>query len=345
MDQGTRLHAVSDSLVLIKDKVELKRFRTEEFSQIQLFGRIECTSSAIALLAKKNVDILFLTRMGSFRFRLASKSGTHAALKISQLKSAASIPFAVKIASAIVKSKILQQRAFLLRHQLKLKDEAIADALARIRTLAEQLSSATAIDTILGFEGFAASLYFSHFHKLIANPDLPFNGRSRRPPLDPVNACLSFAYTMFQYVIESELFIRGLEPSIGFLHQPLANRPSLALDILEEFRPLLDSFVLRLINRGQLTSLDFEYHSGKSLDEILAEEFDSAQDDSNIQGCFLNANGRKIFLAAFYSRLRETMFFNPRQVSLDVRGIVREQVQHLARVIENKELVYIPFTP
>lgn len=346
LDQGTKLHATSDSLVLFKGKEELKRFRPDEFQQVLLFGRVECTSSALAILAKRKMDVVFLTRLGNFRFRLASRDGSHAALKIAQLKVASSPELVFPIASAFVKGKILHQRKLLLRKQRKLKDESLAEDLCRIRILVDKLPTLTNIESIQGIEGVSAALYFSHFNKLIANPDLQFKGRSRRPPLDPVNACLSFGYTMLQYAIETEILIRGFEPSIGFLHQPLAGRSSLTLDLIEEFRPIIDSFVLRLINRSQLNALDFEYRTGQSLDEILAAEYDISDNSSeSVVGCFLGPTGRKIFLSAFFARLREKMFFPPRQANLDLRAIIREQVQHLARVVENKELLYEPFIP
>lgn len=346
LDQGTRLHAISDAVVLFKGKDEVQRFRPDEFEQVLLFGRIECTSSALAILAKRKLDVVFLTRLGNFRLRLASRDGAHAALKIAQLKMAAYPSSALAIATAFVQGKITQQRKLLLRKQRLLQDEALAGDLARIRLLIDQLPSLSSLESLQGIEGLAASLYFSHFNKLVSNPDLPFNGRSRRPPLDPVNACLSFGYTMLQHVVESELLIRGFDPSLGFLHQPLAGRSSLTLDLMEEFRPLVDSFVLRLINRNQLGPLDFEYHTGQSLDEILASEYDLASsEDARVPGCFLGPTGRKIFLAAFFARLREKIFFPPRQAQFELRAIIREQVQHLARVVENRDLNYEPFMP
>lgn len=344
MDQGTKLHAVSDSLVLSKGKEEIQRIHPEDFSQILLFGRIECSSSALAILAKWKMDVVFLTRMGTFRFRLASRDGTHAALKIAQLKTASSFEQSLPIASAFVKGKILNQRGLLLRRQRKLKDEDLAEDLCRIRLLVDKIQTLDSIDSIQGIEGLSAALYFKHFNKLVLNPDLVFKGRSRRPPLDPINACLSFGYTMLQYIVESEILIRGLEPSIGFLHQPLPGRSSLTLDILEEFRPIIDSFVLRLVNRNQLTNLDFEYRTGQSLDEILAAEYNHAENtDTEQTGCFLGPTGRKIFLAAFFARLREKVFFPGRQANLDLRSIIREQVQLLARVVEGNQLIYEPF--
>lgn len=344
VNQGTRLHAVSDSIVLSRGKEEIQRFRPDEFSQILLFGRIECTSSALAVLARRKIDLVFLTRLGNFRYRLAARDGSHATLKLAQMKIASSPAPALAIACSIVQGKITNQRQLLLRRQRQLQDDALAADLCRIRLLADQIPAITSNEALNGMEGLAASIYFSHFNKLIANPDLPFRGRSRRPPLDPINACLSFGYTMLQYIVESELLVRGFDPSIGFLHQPHPGRSSLTLDLLEEFRPLIDTFVLRLVNRSQLTPMDFEYHSGQSLDEILSAEYDlDTQANSSTQGCFLGPTGRNVFLAAFFSRLREKMFFPPRQVSLDLRGIIREQVQHLARVVENRDLVYEPF--
>ena len=344
VNQGAKLHATSDSLVLNKGKEEIQRFRPDEFNQIFLFGRVECTSFALALLARRKIDVVFLTKMGNFRFRLSSRQGAHASLKVAQAHTASLTPNALPIAISMVAGKIANQHRLLLRKQRKLRDESIAGALCRLRMILEQLPSQTTMDSLNGMEGLAASIYFSHFNKLVSNPELPFHGRSRRPPLDPINACLSFGYTMLQNIVESELLSRGFDPSIGLLHQPHAGRSSLALDMMEEFRPLVDSLVLRLVNRSQLTPLDFEYHSGDSLDEILSNEYDMESTQANtVTGCFLGHTGRKVFLAEFFSRMREKIIYGPRQISLDLRSIIREQVFHLARVLEQKDLSYEPF--
>ncbi|HQU47460.1 MAG TPA: CRISPR-associated endonuclease Cas1, partial [Pirellulales bacterium] len=126
------------------------------------------------------------------------------------------------------------------------------------------------LDRLRGLEGQGAALYFSQFGKLLRVPQFDFTHRNRRPPRDPVNACLSFGYAVLGSLVESQAQRCGLDPTLGFLHQAAYGRPSLALDVLEEFRPLVDGLVLRLLNRRQLGPNDFERRSDISLEEALA---------------------------------------------------------------------------
>ena len=135
-----------------------------------------------------------------------------------------------------------------------------------------------------GFEGQGAALYFGQFGKLIRNPAFAFATRSRRPPLDPVNALLSFGYAVLGSIAETELYRCGLDPMLGFLHQPAYGRPSLMLDLLEEFRPLIDALVLRVVNRRQVGEGDFEQRGDRTAEKILAESvpFERPPDDDMV---------------------------------------------------------------
>jgi CRISPR-associated protein Cas1 len=257
--------------------------------------------------------------------------------------------FCVRVSRAIVSGKIMHQRKLLLRAQRQLRDADLAVILGRMRLLSEQTARAQDLDTLRGVEGMAAALYFGQFSKLLKNRDLAFSGRNRRPPRDPVNACLSFAYALLGTIAETEVLRSGLDPLVGFFHQPLEGRPSLMLDLLEEFRPMMDTLVLRLINRRQLGPLDFERRGGPELEEILAEDVDTASEPEReapeSEGVYLADTGRKVFLVEFYRRLRERLYYPPRQGAFELRDIIREQAYHLARVIQDEEPEYVPFVP
>jgi CRISPR-associated protein Cas1 len=242
----------------------------------------------------------------------------------------------------------------LLRWQRRLHDTDLAEVLGRMRLLIEQCRGESDLDRLRGLEGMAAALYFGQFGKLLLGSELTFHARSRRPPRDPVNACLSFGYALLGTVAETEVLRAGLDPMIGFLHQPLHGRPSLMLDLIEEFRPFIDALVLRLVNRRQLGVLDFEQRGGADLAEILAEtpaggEAAAAEQTAGTEqsrsGIYLGATGRKIFLTEFFRRLRESLYYPPRQGTFELRAIVREQAYHLARVIEGRDADYTPFVP
>jgi CRISP-associated protein Cas1 len=348
-EQGTHVHAEADTLLLsLSDKV-VHRVRLGEIEQVLLFGRVEITSAALALLARRKIDVVLLSRQGYFRARLSGPGSPAAQLRLDQLRSALDPAFCVAVARAMIQGKITHQRQLLLRGQRRLRDDDLAVVLGQLRLLAEQCPRQTDLDVLRGLEGRAAALYFSQFAKLLLVGEMPFAGRSRRPPRDPVNACLSFGYALLGRVTETEVLRAGLDPFVGFFHQPHHGRPSLMLDVLEEFRPIVDALALRLINRRQLGPLDFERHGGQELEEILAEAPGAAEDPAaaaeSSEGVYLGDTGRRIFLGEFFKRLRERLYYPPRQGAYELRDIVREQVYHLARVIDGREAAYQAFVP
>jgi CRISPR-associated protein Cas1 len=373
-EQGTQVHVEGETLLLSRERQVLRRVRLAEVNQVLLFGRVEVSSAAIAILARRQVDVIFLTQQGYFRARLTGPASAQAALRLAQLRCALDPAFCLRVTKTRVAGKIIHQRQLLLRAQRRLRDEDLAEVLGRLRVLAEQCEQSPDLDHLRGLEGAAAALYFSQLGKLIRVPAFAFRQRTRRPPRDPVNACLSFGYVMLGTVVETEVLRCGLEPMVGFFHQPFHGRPSLVLDVVEEFRPLVDALVLRLINRRQLGPLDFERRGGASLEEILAEtpsdgETAPAHREAALprdgsagaagepaggtavpveeagEGVYLAGTGRKVFLTEFFRRLRERLYYPPRQGTYELRDIVREQIYHLARVIEGKEGEYRPFVP
>lgn len=344
-EQGTRIHAEGDTLLLYRGAEVARRVRLGTIEQVLLFGRVEITSAALALLARKQVDVVFLSLQGYFRARLVGPKSPAVRLRLKQLQLAQDPAFCLRVARATIAGKILHQRQLLLRGQRRLADEELAGVLGQMRLLVEQCARQTDLDVLRGLEGRAAALYFSQFAKLLLTGDLAFEGRSRRPPRDPINACLSFGYTMLGRVVETEVLRCGLEPQVGFFHQPHPGRPSLMLDVLEEFRPFVDALVLRLVNRRQLTPLDFERHGGPALEEILAEEDGDPAAPPEVEGVYLGATGRRVFLVEFFKRLRERLFYPPRQGSFELRDILREQVYHLARVLDERDPEYTAFVP
>jgi CRISPR-associated protein Cas1 len=351
MEQATRLHLEGELIVLKNGDDVLKRVRLGEIREVLLFDQVEATAAVLAALARRGVDVVWLSRQGYFRGRLVGPSSPQAALHLSQLRRSLDEAFAARTAAAMVAGKIVHQRQVLLRAQRRLQDEALAGALGRLRLLAEECERGPGLERLRGLEGQAAALYFGQFGKLLLAEEFVFTTRTRRPPLDPVNACLSFGYTLLGGVVESEVLRCGLNPMLGFLHQPLHNRKSLALDLLEEFRPFVDLLVLRLINRRQLGPGDFERQK-IDVEEVLAEEeaagFAAEQPDpasAATTGIYLNATGRKIFLKEFFGRLRETLYYAPRAGAYELRDVIREQGYHLARVIEGVEEAYRAFVP
>ena len=348
-EQGTVVHVEGETLLLQRAGNLLRRVRLQEINQVLLFGGVELSSGAVAALARRRVDVVFLTRQGYFRARLVGPGSGNVELRLAQMRRALDPAFCLRVTRPRVAGKLAHQRQVLLRAQRRLRDDALAEALGRLRLLIDDCGRSADLDHLRGLEGQGAALYFGQFGKLVQAAELPFRGRSRRPPRDPVNACLSFGYTLLGTVAETEVQRCGLDPMIGFFHQPQYGRPSLMLDVIEEFRPFVDGLVLRLINRRQLGPLDFEHRGGPELAEILAETSAAGEaapaEAAADEGVYLADVGRRVFLTEFFRRLRERIYYPPRQGALELRDILREQIYHLARVIEERDADYVAFIP
>lgn len=347
-EQGIHVHVEGETLLLRQGDQLMRRVRLAEVNEVLLFGRIEVSSAAVALLVRRKVDVVYLTRQGYFRARLSGPGSASAALRLEQLRRALDPVFCARVARSLAFGKVQHQRQVLLRAQRRLQDDELANVLGRLRLLAERLRGEDDLEAVRGLEGMAAALYFGQFSKLLLSQELAFNGRNRRPPRDPVNACLSFGYALLGTVVETEVLRGGLDPLVGFFHQPHPGRNSLALDLLEEFRPFVDAVVLRLVNRQQLGPVDFERRGGPELAELLSAEAGDegpAEGENAAEGVYLADTGRRVFLAEFFHRLRERLFYPPRQGSYELRDVVREQVYHLARVIRGEEESYVAFVP
>lgn len=226
------------------------------------------SSSLMAACAKANVALSFHNPHGKFLAATHGFTPGNILLRREQYRRADHEPASLAIATNIISAKIANSRTVLQRaaRDHGTKDAARATILiAAADKLANRLRNvpaATSLDQLRGIEGECASFYFAAFPSLMINhdPALQMNGRSRRPPLDPVNALLSFLYALLTHDCRSALESCGLDSQCGFLHRDRPGRPSLALDLMEEFRAYFaDRLVLSLINRQQLTNKDFEH--------------------------------------------------------------------------------------
>lgn len=268
--ENASLRKDGENLVAEIDGAERARVPLHMLASVALFGAIFISPALMAACAAAGITIVLLDRNGRFQARIEGPVSGNVLLRRAQYR-ASDRP--EEIVRSIVIGKVANQRSVLMR---SLRDysaefsetdrtaiEAVTARLARIMRRAE-LSDET-LDELRGSEGEAANLYFSVFGHLIRSPDeeMHWNGRSRRPPLDPVNALLSFLYTLLTHDCRSACESVGLDPAVGFLHRDRPGRPSLALDLMEEMRPIIaDRLALSLINRRQLRARDFETREG-----------------------------------------------------------------------------------
>lgn len=337
VESGYTVHLHGELLELRRGGKVARTLKLAELDQLLLFGQVEVSHAALMACLARGIDVVFLTKGGSFRGRLVARASRHVELRMAQYQKLAQSEASLELARKFIAAKIRNQRYLMLRAQGRLSDETLTDALVQLRLLARDAEHAQSREELLGIEGAAGSIYFGHFGKLIRNPLFSFTKRTRRPPKDPVNACLSFGYVLLTTLVEGDVAAAGFDPMLGAFHQPEYGRPSLALDLVEEFRaPIVDALTLRLINRRQLVPADFGSPSeALGEDQLLAEEDQTG-------AVYLLERGRKIYLREFLARLREEVYDPQAGVTTDWRGLIRAQVYRLAQQVKGQGS-YEPF--
>ncbi|BBM69629.1 CRISPR-associated exonuclease Cas4/endonuclease Cas1 fusion [Rhodothermus marinus] len=308
---------------------ELLRLPALLVDQVVLVGPVQITSQALRLLLRQNVDIVYLSTEGRFEGRLATEFHPHVALRLAQYEAARDPQRALPLARQFVRGK-LQNMARLLRHYAQdYRNSTLEATAAAIESDLQHLSELKSPDAVRGLEGAATRRYFSVFNEMLRPEahepiDWPvFPGRNRRPPTDPVNATLGYLYALLLGNLVTACAVAGLDPYVGYLHTPAYGRPSLALDLMEEFRaPIADRLTLHLFNRGKLRPRHFEERSG---------------------GVYLNEEGRAVVLAA-WQEWRQQVSRHP------VLGLEMSQMRHfeaqarlLARTLQEPGAEYTPF--
>lgn len=262
--QGAYLSRVGETVTVRNDGDVKLRLPIHTLSGIVCFGQVTCSPPLMALCAERSVAITYLSVHGRFLARVQGPVSGNVLLRRQQYRTSDSPELASAIARNIVASKINNCRTVLMRslreHPETAGTAGIADAHSHMAALLPRLNDEQSIDSIRGIEGEAARRYFHVFNHLITRNKeaFCFSERSRRPPLDNVNALLSFLYALLAHDARAALEAVGLDPAVGYLHTDRPGRPGLALDIMEEFRPLLaDRIALTLINRSQVTPQGF----------------------------------------------------------------------------------------
>lgn len=302
--------------------------RISHTSHLAVFGAVQISTQAIHALAEAGVAIAYLSAGGWLQAITRGMDHKNVELRQRQFAAAADPARALPIARAIVAGKIRNGRTFLRRNA----DPPPPHLLPRLRELATAAEAAPSLETLLGLEGTAARLYFQTYASLLAPPsDAPdpslsfdFDGRNRRPPLDPVNAMLSLGYSLLAKDLVIAAMAVGFDPYLGFYHQPRYGRPALALDMMEELRPLVvDSLVLSAVNTGAVRTSDFLRRGG---------------------ACAFTQPGRAKFLRAYERRMDEEVTHPIFGYRLSYRRVLEVQLRLLARALTGEIPSYPPFT-
>lgn len=262
--QGSYLHREGETVEVTQDGEIKLRVPIHTLQGIVCFGQVSMSPPLMGLCAERRVMVSFLSRNGRFLARVEGPVSGNVLLRREQYRRADNPELAGEVARSLVTAKVNNCRVVLQRALREHPDlegaQNLSSSINHLSEILKSLEKVPALDSIRGLEGEAASNYFSVFNNLIfaQNEDFSFNERNRRPPLDNINAMLSFLYTLLSHDATSALETVGLDPAVGFLHRDRPGRPGLALDIMEEFRPyLVDRLALSLINLKQINGKGF----------------------------------------------------------------------------------------
>jgi CRISPR-associated protein Cas1 len=327
-EPGTKVSYHNQQLQ-IKQKSRQVITRLAEIDLLVLFPGVQLTDVAIAVLMDQGIETIFLRRDGQFRGRLQGQFATNPLTRIAQYRVLDST-FGTALAQRLILGKVTNQRAILQRRHRDTgkKNNALAEAIDLIGAYRLSLRSGlgnSSRDQLMGIEGICAKHYYQVFQFCLPE-GWSFTGRNRRPPKDPVNALLSWGYGVLLARVFSAIVQASLDPYLGFFHATQPYRPNLALDLMEEFRPVVvDQAIVRLLRSGMLDPLDFEpSHDGL--------------------GIWLGITAKKLFLTELESILQTSFLYSPQSRRLKLQQIILEQARCLGRCCLESSLDYEPFT-
>jgi CRISPR-associated protein Cas1 len=309
--------------VLIEEGKEVVSRRLLDVSHVAVFGNVDVGSALLRECFDAGIPVLWFTHGGWFSGFAQGMPSKNVAVRMRQHRAA--MVGASQIAQAIVVGKIRNQRTLLRRHGGAQAKRGVG----QLGELARRAGAQNELPSLLGLEGAAARIYFEDFTQLLRpaaplGPGPTFEGRNRRPPTDPVNALLSFVYALLVKDCTVALLAAGLDPYVGLYHKPRFGRPALALDLAEEFRPLVgDSVVLTLVNNGEIGAVDFVARAG---------------------GVALTAAGRRRVIAAYERRMRTQLIHPVFRYRAPYRRSLEIQARLLAAVLLGDLDEYRPLT-
>ena len=323
---GTRVGRRDDLLHVETREGDKSTVRIGDTSQVVLFGNVQLSTQALHELCDRGITICFLSAGGWFYGLARGMDHKNVELRRRQFALAADPARCLVLARRFVAAKVRNCRTIIRRNA----DAEVGDVIPRLRDLAVATDAVAGLDSLLGVEGTAARLYFGAYGQLIRPPGaasapltFDFEGRNRRPPRDAVNALLSLGYALLAKDVTIKLLAVGFDPYMGFYHQPRYGRPALALDVMEEFRPLVvDSVVLTAINTGVVQPADFIRRAG---------------------AVALTTAGRARFIGAYERRMDEEITHPLFGYRVSYRRILEVQVRLLARHLGGELPAYPPF--
>ena len=330
LSEDVYLSLDGENVVANREKEVLARYPLHTLQSIVSFSYAGLSPTLMGACVKRGVAVALCSPRGKFLARVCGGIDGNVLLRREQYRVADSEEQSCRIARSMIFGKLYNSRRNIERtrrdHAARVDEPMLLQAAADVKALLPQALAASSLDFLRGLEGNAAKSYFDVLDEMILNgkPTFSFSGRSRRPPLDPVNALLSFAYSILAHDCASALEAAGLDPYVGFLHRDRPGRTSLALDLMEELRPCMaDRFVLTLINNRVVNEKDF-----------------IRQDSGAV---LLTDDGRRKFFSAWQEKKREQLKHPYLEEKLQWGMIPYVQAQLLARLLRGDLDEYPPF--
>jgi CRISPR-associated protein Cas1 len=326
-EAGTVVNFKNESLVISRSG-DRKSFRLAEVSLLVIHAGVQLTSVVIAELMDRGIETIFLKQDGQFRGRLQGSFHTNPMLRLAQYQVVDST-FGMAIAQKLIEGKIRNQRVILQRRNRSTRGAIaeISEAVDLISSYVVQMSNASTPldrDRLMGFEGICAKNYYQALRYYFP-AEWRFQGRNRQPPLDPINALLSWGYGVLLARVFAAAVLAGLDPYFGFFHVTQPYRPNLALDLMEEFRPVVvDAAVIAIIQANLLDPTDFE----------------PSPDGA---GIWLGAIAKKLFLRQLEQQFSTPFIYPSQNRKLRLSQILVEQARAFGRCLLERSLDYQPY--
>lgn len=333
LEPGSFIRKDGEALKIVKEGSTVADIPARGLKRLTLVGYVSLSGAVLDFLIHHRIETVFMTPTGRFRARLMLDEHPHVARRQAQYARLAEKTFVLEAARRIVAAKLENQVRHLRR---RARDHGIGELekiALRIHGLQRTLRATHDLEVVRGIEGYGTRLYFEAFPFLLRNDLFSFPGRKRRPPTDPVNAMLSFVYTLLTNEVLGAIKAAGLDPYLGSLHEVAPGRPSLACDLVEEWRVLGDRLVLSLINRRYVTPEDFVVRS-RSLPEGEPDRVRSVE---------MKPAALQALIASYERQMQARVKTEATGDERQFRWIIHEQVRRFARFLEEPEAAYEPF--
>jgi CRISPR-associated protein Cas1 len=336
--QGATLRKEQNRFVVEHDGKILAEAHDFKVERVVVFGHAQLSTQAMAFLLERGIDTAFLSAHGRLKGRLAPIESKNSPLRIAQYARSLDPSFALNVARAMVAGKIANCSEVLARHCRNHPASSLQNHIDQLAAAGQKARRARPVESLRGIEGTAAAIYFQGFARCLRR-NFDFHKRTRRPPADPVNSLLSFAYTLLYNEAIAAAAAAGFDCYIGFFHSIHYGRCSLALDLMEEFRPLIaDRLALNLVNLDVIKADDFHKQSREQGDTETRRHGDAG---TRRQGFYLNDDARKRFLRE-YERMTTAEFAHKQT---GVRTSLRRALHHQALVLQKTVLNGGPYRP